>query len=69
MAVPALLLRRKIIIDRLTECGAFSEENAVTMQDAGVLNPNGFKRFNRFLVYKGVLGVTSDGRYYLRQPV
>ncbi|MCH5209183.1 MAG: hypothetical protein J1F04_09875 [Oscillospiraceae bacterium] len=69
MAVPALLLRRKIIVDRLTECNAFSEENAVTMQAAGVFNPNGFKRFNRFLVYKGILGVTSDGRYYLKQPV
>ncbi|MCH5195294.1 MAG: hypothetical protein J1F28_01185 [Oscillospiraceae bacterium] len=69
MAVPVLLLRRKIIVDKLTECNAFSEESAVTLQTAGVFNPNGFKRFNRFLVYKGVLGVTSDGRYYLKQSV
>lgn len=67
MAVPALMLRRKLIIDKLTESGAFSEESAVTLKTAGVFNPNGFKRFNKFLVYKGILGVTSDGRYYLKK--
>ena len=62
---PVLLLRRKIIIKRLTECNAFSTETAVTLKDAGVFNPNAFKRLNTILVNRGILGKTSDDRYYL----
>ena len=64
---PVLLLRRNIIIKRLTESNAFSERSAVTLEDAGVFNPNVFKRLNTILVDRGVLGVTSDGRYYLKE--
>lgn len=64
---PVLLLRRKMIVKRLTECNAFSEESAVTLKDAGVFNPNAFRRLNVFLVRKGILGITSDGRYYLNK--
>ena len=63
---PVLLLRRKIIIKMLTESKAFSEESAVTLEDAGVFNPHAFKRLNAILVDRGVLGVTSDDRYYLK---
>lgn len=62
---PVLLLRRKIIIKRLTECNAFSPETAVTLKDAGVFNPNAFKRLNTILVNRGILGKTSDDRYFL----
>lgn len=62
---PVLLLRRKIIIKRLTDCNAFSEETAVTLKDAGVFNPNAFKRLNEILINRGILSKTSDGRYYL----
>lgn len=62
---PVLLLRRKIIIKRLTDCNAFSAETAVTLKAVGVFNPNAFKRLNIILVNRGILGITSDGRYYL----
>ncbi len=62
---PILLLRRKIIIKRLTESNAFSVETAVTLKDAGVFNPNAFKRLNTILVNRGILGKTSDDRYYI----
>lgn len=62
---PVLLLRRKIVIKRLTDCNAFSEETAVTLKDAGVFNPNTFKRLNTILMNQGILGKTSDDRYYL----
>lgn len=62
---PVLLLRRKIIIKRLTECNAFSAETAVTLREAGVFNPNVFKRLNTILINRGILGKTSDDRYYL----
>lgn len=62
---PVLLLRRKIIIKHLTECNAFSAETAVTLKDAGIFNPNAFKRLNIILVNRGILGKTSDDRYYL----
>lgn len=62
---PVLLLRRKIINKRLTECNAFSAETAVTLREAGVFNPNVFKRLNTILINRGILGKTSDDRYYL----
>lgn len=62
---PVLLLRRKIIIKRLTERHAFSAETAVTLKDAGVFNPNAFRKLNTILVNRGILGKTSDDRYYL----
>ena len=65
MGVPPVLLLRRKIIKRLTECNAFSAETAVTLREAGVFNPNVFKRLNTILINRGILGKTSDGQYYL----
>ena len=46
---PVLMLRRKMIIKKLSEHGAFSEESAVTLKDAGVFNPNAFQRLTKIL--------------------
>ena len=68
MGVPAvLMLRRKMIIRKLTECGAFSEESAVTLKDAGVFNPNAFQGLTKILEKRNILTQTTDGKYYLNK--
>ena len=64
---PVLMLRRKIIIKKLTECGAFSEESAVTLKDAGVFNPNAFQRLTKIMETRNILTQTTDGKYYLNK--
>lgn len=61
---PVLLIRRNHILERLTRCGATCPERAVTLAQAGVVNPRGFRRFTQRLVAQGVLRET-DGKYYL----
>ncbi len=41
---PIPLIRKKLIIKKLTECNAFSEETAKTFSEAGIINPNGFNK-------------------------
>ena len=41
---PIPLIRKNHIIARLQETGAFSAETSKTLAEAGVINPNGFKR-------------------------
>lgn len=62
---PIPLIRRNIILKNLKTCGAVSEQTAKTLADAGVINPNGFKRITETLVRRGVIHKTSDGRYYV----
>ena len=62
---PIPLIRKNVIIKKLTVCGAYSEATARTLADAGVINPNGFKRITERLVRIGSIHRTSDGRYYV----
>ena len=62
---PIPLIRRNIILKRLKTCGAVSEQTAKNLADAGVINPNGFKRITETLVRQGIIHKTSDGRYYV----
>ena len=62
---PILLIRRNVIIKKLKVCGATSEETAKTLAEAGVINPNGFKRFTDMLVETNVIHKTVDEKYYL----
>ena len=64
---PVLLMRKRMIIKRLTECGAFSEESAVTFKDAGVFNPNAFSRLTKIMEKRNILTQTKDGKYYLNK--
>ena len=64
---PVLMLRRKMIIRKLSECGAFSEESAVTLKDAGIFNPNAFKRLTKIMEKRNILTQTTDGKYYLNK--
>ena len=56
---PVLLVRRNIIRKRLAEAGATTPEKALTLAEAGVINPYGFQDFIRR---------TADNRYYLPRP-
>lgn len=62
---PIPLIRKNHIIARLQETGAFSAETSKTLTEAGVINPNGFKRITERLVRTGAIKRTEDGRYYL----
>ncbi len=63
----AIMMRRRMIINRLSECGAFSEESAVTLKDAGVFNPNAFQGLTKIMEKRNILTQTTDGKYYLNK--
>ena len=65
---PVLLMRRNIIRKRLAEAGATTPEKALTLAEAGVINPYGFRQFTEFLVRKDFIRRTADNRYYLPRP-
>ena len=62
---PIPLIRKNLILKRLKECGAVSYDTAKTLAEANVFNPNGFKPVTNRMVEQGVLGKTSDGKYYV----
>ena len=62
---PIPLIRRNVIIRKLMACGATSVETAKTLTEAGVINPNGFKRITDMMVETNVIHKTVDGKYYL----
>ena len=62
---PIPLIRRNVIVKHLRACGAVSESTAKTLAEAGVINPNGFKRITNHLVESGVIHKTSDNNYYV----
>ncbi|MBO6195453.1 MAG: hypothetical protein J6O56_03800 [Bacilli bacterium] len=64
---PIPLIRKNLIIKRLTECNAFSEETAKTFSEAGIINPNGFNNVNEKLIKQKVLVRTKDNKYYLKK--
>ena len=64
---PIPLIRKNLIIKKLTESNAFSEETAKTFTEAGIINPNGFNKINERLIKQKVLVKTKDGKYYLNK--
>ena len=64
---PIVLIRKRIIIKKLTECYAFSVETAKTFSEAGIINPYGFSRVNEILIKHKILVRTEDGKYYLNR--
>lgn len=62
---PIPLVRKNLIVKKLTACGADSEARARTLAEAGVINPNGFRRVTDRLVRMGIIHRTPDGRYYV----
>lgn len=66
MFAPVPLIRRNHVMDRLRKAGALSPETAVTFREAGVINPNGFRRVTSMMIRTGLLGQAGE-RYYLRK--
>jgi len=64
---PIPLIRKNLIIKKLTECGAFSYETAKSFSEAGIINPNGFNKINERLIKQKVLVKTKEGKYYLNK--
>ena len=64
---PIPLIRKKIIIKKLTKNNAISEENAKTFAEAGIINPNGFKKIADKMIEQQILIKTKEGKYYLNK--
>lgn len=64
---PVPLIRKAHIIRQLQRCGAFSEQNAKTFREAGIINPHGFRRITEHLIRQGVIARTPDKKYYLKR--
>lgn len=65
--IPVLLMRRKMIINKLQQNGAFSEETAKTLEEIKVMNPNAFPKVTEQLVKDKILVKTKDNKYYLKK--
>ncbi len=64
---PIPLIRKKLIIKKLTEHQAFSKETAKTYEEVGIINPSGFNKVNEKLIKEKILIKTNDGKYYLNK--
>ncbi len=62
---PIPLIRKRLIIRKLTACKAFSIETAKTLKEAGITNPNGFKNVTKKLIKEKIITKTHDDKYYL----
>ena len=63
----AQTLRKKLIVDGLRECGAFSPETAKTLEEAGVPNPDDFREYTELLADRGIIYKTPGGKYYVNR--
>ena len=59
-----LLVRRNLLILKLSAVGAGSPETAVTLEQAGVGNSRVARKFADVLVKRGIIRRTKDGRFY-----
>ena len=64
---PALLMRKRIVLKKLEQNGAISEETAKTLEEIGVFNPNAFSKLNDKLVKDKILIRTKTDKYYLNR--
>ena len=62
---PLPLIRRKVIVKKLRNCGAVSAETAKTLAEAGIINPNIFPGVTERMIKKGTINRTTDGKYYV----
>lgn len=64
---PSFMLRQKMILQKLRECQcqAVSKENAKTLEEVEVFNPNAFPKVTEDLVDKGKLIRTESQKFYV----
>ena len=63
--VTILMLRKRIIIDKLKKFEAFSEEKAVTPEEVGILDTDSFLGLIQNLEKRHIVKRTSNGKIYL----
>ena len=63
---PIPLIRKNHIIKKLISCGATSAETAKSLSEAGVVNPDEFRRITERLVKRGTIHKAPDGRFYVQ---
>ena len=61
---PVPAIRRNILLTRLRQTGAVSRETAVTLSDAGIINPNGFRHITDLLVKRRII-FQEGNKFYL----
>lgn len=61
---PVPAIRRNLLIKGLRQTGAVSRETAVTLSEAGIINPNGFKLITDLLVKRGII-LQEGNKFYL----
>ena len=61
----AFAVRRKKVIKALKEANAYSEDTAVKLEDTTINSPTKFKNVNKYMIKKGQMKQTDDGRFYL----
>ena len=60
------VVRRAIIIRKLKQANALTEDTAKTLAEVGVKNPNKMTKISEIMAKQNVLGITDDGRYWLK---
>ena len=68
VAAPLILLRKRKIIYKLRQSGALSPDTARTPEEAGFL-PGVFPVLLNSMIRRNMVGVTDDGRYYIKYYV
>lgn len=64
---PIPLIRRNHIIKKLLASDAASPEKAVTLREAGIINPDAFGLITRRLEEQGIVVSEENGRYWLNK--
>ena len=64
---PIPLIRKNLIIKKLTKHNAFSKDTAITFEEAGIINPTGFTKITNKLIEQNIIIRTKEGKYYLNK--
>lgn len=64
MFAPVPLIRRNYVRNKLRKAGAFSPQTAVTLKQAGVINPTWFPQVTKAMVKARILAQVGE-KYYL----
>lgn len=63
---PIPLIRKNHIVKKLKQNGATSPQTAMSLTQAGVINPNSFNRITKTLLKEGIIISVEENRYYTK---
>ena len=61
------LFRKNLIVKKLYQSGAFSEETVKTLEEAGIWKSDRFVRINDKLEQQKIIVKTKDNKYFLNK--